>query len=99
MKYNPFKLAWRMTCAIWRRFKPSIDTTDWPPRLRFGPREPIVPFETFVERVVECSDCPFRDVDRCFYCGCYLRPKASLSTETCPEGRWPVKSELVPEQF
>ena len=27
---------------------------------------------------------------RCFVCGCYLKPKLSLTTEECPMGFWPV---------
>lgn len=43
-------------------------------------------------RVAICKQCPTNkyraDDSRCSACGCYVVAKASLATETCPDGHW-----------
>lgn len=34
-----------------------------------------------------CDNCDVL-AERCFICGCYLKPKLSLTTEKCPLGYW-----------
>jgi hypothetical protein len=36
-----------------------------------------------------CTSCKFQAQHRCRKCGCYCSAKAALSTETCPEKKWP----------
>lgn len=53
-----------------------------------------VPTETYQRRLDVCHGCPRIDRTlahhpRCSVCNCFLVLKASISTESCPEGRWP----------
>lgn len=43
---------------------------------------------TYAARLRTCDSCPNRDLHRCRICGCWIRGKASLPTETCPIGLW-----------
>lgn len=44
--------------------------------------------EVYQARLAKCDGCPNRDGHRCRVCGCYIRGKASLPTESCPIGLW-----------
>lgn len=35
-----------------------------------------------------CSTCEHFSQGRCGLCGCYLKVKLRLATESCPDGRW-----------
>ena len=42
------------------------------------------------KRLEVCYTCPkyIKDQNRCSLCGCYLKAKARMATETCPIGKW-----------
>lgn len=42
------------------------------------------------ERLAICAGCPklFRPTMTCKSCGCFLRIKTLLASQTCPEGKW-----------
>ena len=42
--------------------------------------------KTYIKRLLICSDCT--NCRTCPKCGCYLKAKAALATEKCPEGKW-----------
>jgi len=46
-------------------------------------------FEEYVERLMWCSSCEYRDKDRCTECGCFVSKKAHWRAEDCPKGKWP----------
>lgn len=53
-----------------------------------------VPQAAYQRRMDACFACPRVDRSlpqhpRCSACGCFLVLKASISTEQCPDGRWP----------
>jgi hypothetical protein len=55
--------------------------------------QPLPP-EAVAARLQVCQGCPSGLYEgtswggRCLACGCYLRMKAMLATETCPRGHW-----------
>lgn len=55
-------------------------------------RKPLILSEKAVEARLEiCQKCPrlWLDTRQCTACTCYVDLKAQLSTEKCPEQRWP----------
>ena len=45
--------------------------------------------ETQMIRLKVCKECNYiLNEKRCKLCGCYLKPKAALLTEKCPDARW-----------
>lgn len=51
----------------------------------------LIASRTYQARLNNCQDCHFRKEDwTCSHpdCGCFLREKARLATETCPIGQW-----------
>ena len=46
--------------------------------------------ETQLERFEICKSCERfeADANRCKVCGCYVKPKVSMTYETCPIGKW-----------
>ncbi len=49
--------------------------------------EPVT-FEKYVERLIECHNCEYREEDLCGKCGCFLHKKARWTTESCPKNKW-----------
>lgn len=47
-----------------------------------------VPFEDYVNRLIECHNCEDREIDICSNCGCILHKKARWDTERCPKNKW-----------
>ncbi len=46
------------------------------------------------ERVAVCESCEHMGTDgnwknRCKLCGCFMKVKAKIKSETCPDRRWP----------
>lgn len=78
----------RFSLALWRRYKPWIDTEGLIWRIRLGPRLRTVPLPIMVDRLTICSQCEFRDEYRCGICGCYLPLKTRWATEACPDDQW-----------
>lgn len=46
--------------------------------------------EQHAERMATCEACPNKKGNRCALCGCGLRAKAALASESCPIGKWPT---------
>lgn len=45
--------------------------------------------DVYDKRMDICRSCDFLlNGKRCSSCGCYVKPKCSLTTEKCPEGYW-----------
>lgn len=60
-----------------------------------------VSLEERERRRVICESCPFFDAGRCKICGCFLRLKTVIATESCPDNppRWgavEVTENLMP---
>lgn len=51
---------------------------------------PQVADTVYVDRLSCCRTCEFYDPveSRCKDCGCFLRIKCAIPTETCPQMRW-----------
>ena len=49
------------------------------------------PEEETNRRLKICGECKDQKDGRCMLCGCFLSFKASLSTGTCPVGKWHSK--------
>jgi len=49
-----------------------------------------VSYDEYKERLMVCQGCPFLNYkeDRCTDCGCYVKVKARLKVEDCPQGYW-----------
>tara|TARA_R110000744_G_scaffold198345_5_gene317595 strand:- start:2538 stop:2810 length:273 start_codon:yes stop_codon:yes gene_type:complete len=49
-----------------------------------------VTHEEYEDRISICMGCPFVNYkeDRCNDCGCYIKIKARLKVEDCPQGYW-----------
>ncbi len=52
-------------------------------------RSVFVPEATKANRLKVCDACEQLDGSRCVECGCFVKTKASLTTETCR--KWPDK--------
>jgi len=50
----------------------------------------ILDAASVAQREAACAICPHKKGDKCEKCGCYLPLKQSLTTESCPIGRWGV---------
>lgn len=48
----------------------------------------IVDNDLASSRMEICNGCEFRKGEKCRACGCFLALKTSLTTETCPKGKW-----------
>jgi hypothetical protein len=48
----------------------------------------IVDAEELKRRRNTCKDCVFKIKRKCDLCGCYIKYKTRLSTESCPEKKW-----------
>ena len=48
----------------------------------------IVDNDELKKRRIICKDCEFRMKKKCNLCGCYIKYKTRLSTESCPEKKW-----------
>lgn len=52
----------------------------------------LVSEEEKARRLSICDACPKKETligqPRCGACGCFLKAKAALATESCPEGKW-----------
>jgi len=44
--------------------------------------------ETIKRRKAICDKCKYYIDKRCSQCGCFLKYKAALETESCPAGKW-----------
>jgi len=57
----------------------------------FQRKNPIADAKTVEKRLAICEKCPqLRASSRqCMACTCFVDLKANLTTETCPENRWP----------
>lgn len=57
----------------------------------FSVKPTFVTEEVACKRLEVCEKCPFfiSEYRQCDVCSCFVDLKAQLSTETCPEGRWP----------
>ncbi len=42
------------------------------------------------KRITICNECPkfMKDSARCSLCGCFLKAKIKIASETCPIGKW-----------
>lgn len=57
----------------------------------FRRKNPILSVAGVEKRLAVCEKCPrfVPDGRQCSACTCFVDLKANLTTETCPEGRWP----------
>lgn len=52
-------------------------------------RQPLTVEEaTYGQRLEICGACPYHVAGRCLECGCFVRLKNILATETCPKQFW-----------
>jgi hypothetical protein len=75
------KQAWNLAAAV----------ADWLAAGGHGIDRP-----QYEARLARCDACPNRDAHRCRVCGCYVRGKAAMPTESCPLGLWPPLSSPGP---
>ena len=76
--------------ALWRRYRPTLTVSSWPPQLSFGPAKRNMPTYEYTVRLSRCLKCPsyLTSKESCGYCGCPVMSKALFSTEVCPRFRW-----------
>ena len=50
----------------------------------------LVDKEKAVERLMICKDCPrlFKPTWSCKECGCFMKAKARIESQSCPLGKW-----------
>ena len=48
----------------------------------------IAPARIIAFREAKCQPCKYRDHGQCRLCTCFISIKTSLSSESCPDGRW-----------
>lgn len=51
--------------------------------------------ETYNRRLRICEGCEFLDKEhkRCLKCGCFVKAKAAMGSESCPIGKWNMSDE------
>nr|DAS94069.1 MAG TPA: protein of unknown function (DUF5637) [Caudoviricetes sp.] len=54
----------------------------------FHPGDAFVEKEIALDRAMTCDTCPFKNMNICSRCGCFLPMKVRYKGSTCPEGKW-----------
>jgi hypothetical protein len=67
------QMAWSVAAAV----------RDW-----LGDGGRFTDTDTYRRRLEVCDPCANRDNHRCKLCGCFVRAKAGLPSESCPIGLW-----------
>lgn len=55
----------------------------------------LVADEVAAERLNTCNSCEFYVGSRCSKCGCQMRVKTTLTTSSCPIGKWGPVTEIL----
>jgi len=58
----------------------------------------LVPQEIYKERISICKSCDyyFKLTGSCKVCGCFMRIKSRIATQSCPKGYWEKTTEIEP---